>query len=406
MGDVLFLCHRIPYPPDKGEKIRAWHMLCHLARTRPVHLGCFLDDPADEAHVPALRALTASLAVIGLDRRRAKWRTLARARPGLPLSVGWFQDRRLAAWVTGTVASHDIRHVLAYSAAMAPYALTVPRPATRLLDMVDVDSEKWAEYARDERGPMRLVWAREARTLLGFERRMVRDFDHSLFVSEPEARRFLALAPEAAGRVGWLENGVDAGRFSPAVTWPDPFAGERGAIVFTGTMDYRPNVDAVTWFVREILPAIRARRPEARFHIVGANPAAAVCALAAHDVTVHGRVADMRPYLAHAALAVAPLRIARGIQNKVLEAMAMARPVLATPQAFEGIRAVPGRDLLLAADAGTMATQAVAVLDGGHAGLGAAARAAMQQGHDWERTLADLDTLLDLAPPQSRRANA
>ena len=357
MARLLFLAHRIPYPPDKGEKIRAFHILRHLSHHFEVECGCLVDDPADEAHIAGLSAEVAHL-----EARRVRGRALAalrHLRPGRPLSWGWFRDAGLARWVGRGLA------------------------AGRL--------------------PMRLVHRREARTLLALERRAALAFDRALFVSAAEVDRFTALAPETRPRVGFLENGVDAARFDPAGTWPDPLPGPGAKIVFTGAMGYAPNIEAVVWFAEAMLPAIRARHPATRFVVVGQNPAPAVRALEGlPGVTVTGTVGDVRPYLAHAALAVAPLRLARGIQNKVLEAMAMALPVVATPQAFEGIHATPGRDLLVAGDPAAFAAAVSAVLEGRHPGLGRAARAAVLAGHDWRATLAPLDALLRPATPTGR----
>ncbi len=393
MPRLLFLAHRIPYPPEKGEKIRAWHQLAHLARRFEVELGCMVDDPADLAHLPFLRTVCAHVeAPLIPGRRAAAARALLRVRPGLPLSLGWFHDAGLAAWVRAGLAARRWDAAFVYSSAVAPYVMgragqALPR---RVLDLVDVDSAKWEAYAADARFPWRQVWAREARTLLAFERRAVAEFDASLFVSAAEAEHFLAAAPEARGRVHAVENGVDLSRFDPGAAYPDPF-GAAPAAVFTGTMDYRPNVEAVAWFAAEVMPLL----PEAlQFWIVGANPSPAVRALAGGRVHVTGPVVDVRPYIAHAAVSVAPLRIARGIQNKVLEAMAMARPVVATPQAFEGVHALPGRDLLVADGAAATAAAVRAVLAGAHPGMGGAARAAVMAGHDWNGTLAVLDRVM------------
>jgi len=396
MRRLLFLAHRIPYPPDKGEKIRAWHMLDHLAKSWEVDLGCLVDDPRDLAHLAALRARFARVeARVVRGKWQAAARALARLRPGAPLSLGWFHDPALAAWVRQGLAGRRWDAALVYSSAMAPYLMgpAARRPGfRRVLDMVDVDSAKWQAYAAGAKPPMRLVWAREARTLLDLERRAALDFDCSLFVSEEEARHFLALAPDCAGRVDWVENGVDLARFDPAQAWPNPYPEGEVPIVFTGTMGYRPNVEAVVWFAGSVLPRLRKRTPPPSFWIVGANPAPAVQALAAlPGVHVTGSVPDVQPFLAHAAVAVAPLKIARGIQNKVLEAMAMARPVVASPQAFEGVRAASGRDLLVADGAAATAAAVGAVLDGAYPGLGAAARAAVMAGHDWAATLGRLD---------------
>lgn len=408
MRDLLYLCHRIPYPPDKGDKIRAFHMIEHLRTRFRVHLGCFIDDPADAAHIPALRSRVASLACIPLDPKRARLRALARCRPGAPLLTGYFHDDRLSAWIRETAQRHDISHIVAFSVAMAPYADLIG-DTPRLLDMVDIDSAKFAAYGRSASWPKRLVWAREGRTLLAFERSAVRRFDRTLFVSEAERAHFSGLAPESTPHTMAIGNGVDTAYFAPSATFANPFAPGRPSILFTGAMDYRPNIDAVTWFAAKILPCLSAQNPV--FVIVGSNPAPAVRALArVGSVLVTGRVPDTRPYLAHADLVVAPMLIGRGVQNKVLEAMAMARPVLASHPAFTGIEALPGRDLLIGQDAAGWARHAADVLGGAHAGMGAAARLAVQRHHSWAQTLAPLDALLGCAPfgaaPATARVSA
>jgi sugar transferase (PEP-CTERM/EpsH1 system associated) len=404
---LLFLSHRIPYPPEKGEKIRAWHMLEHLAARWEIECGFLVDDRDDLAHLPAMKRVAAHVewrAAFG--RWRSAAGALLRLRPGRPLSLGWFHDPALFAWAQHGLVTGRYGAAFVYSSSMAPYAMGERARRTgapRVLDMVDVDSEKWRAYAEGARAPMRQIWAREARTLLAFEKAAALDFDHSIFVSAEEAAAFARLAPECAARLGHVDNGVELARFDPARDYANPFAPEAGpALVFTGTMNYRPNIEAVRWFATAVLPALRAAPPAGSrppaFHIVGASPAPAVRQLAElPGVKVTGAVPDVRPYIAHADCSVAPLRIARGIQNKVLEAMAMARPVVASPQAFEGVRATPGRDLLVA-DGATETIRCVReVLEGKHAGLGAAGRAAVAREHDWKATLRALDPLLESA---------
>ncbi len=394
MRDLLFICHRIPYPPDKGEKIRAWNMIRHLSARFAVHLGCLVDDPADWAHVEALRAQVASLGAFAVDRRRQKIHALLKARPGRPLMPDFYADARLRAWTRATAARTTMALSVAYTAAVAPYVLELPGP--KLLDFVDVDSQKWAQYAQGSGFPMRLLWAREARTLLRFETDMAGRFDANLFVSPAEAGAFAALAPSVAGRIDYVENGVDLERFAPDPGLASPYAGPGPRIVFTGHMDYWPNQDAVAWFAADVLPLIRAAVADAQFWVVGANPDARVRALASlPGAQVTGRVADVRPYVAHAHLSVSPLRIARGIQNKVLEAMAMGVPVLASGAAFAGLDAVAGRDLLVADGADAMAAAALSVVRGQHPGLGAAGRAAVAGRYRWEATLSRLDAIID-----------
>ncbi len=402
MPRLLLLAHRIPFPPDKGEKLRAYNFIVHLADRFDIRLGCLVDDPADWDGVASLRRLCGEVGAFGIARRRQRLKALLRARPGRSLMLDYYRSAELRRWTQGQLAQ-GMDAALVYTAAMAPYVLGAKLPT--ILDMVDVDSEKWAMYARRDRGPMRAIWRREARNLLGFERQAAAASTVTLLVSPPEAARFAELAPEARERIDWVENGVDLEAFSSARAWPDPFPNSGPHIVFTGHMDYWPNIDAVRWFTAEVMPRLRARRPAPRFWIVGANPSAAVKELAeVPGVHVTGRVPEVQPYIAHASVCVSPLRMARGIQNKVLEAMAMGRPVVASPQAFEGVRAEPGTHLLVADGAEQTARAVAAILDGRHPKLGEAARRAMEDGYAWEATLRRLDThlarCLDQAFPQ------
>ena len=313
MSEILFLSHRVPYPPTKGDKIRSWHLLSGLARRCTVHLGSFVDDPADWSDLDALRAVCGELCLRPIARRAALARGLTGLLHGAPVTTGYYRDRALGDWVRALAARRRLDAVFVYSSSMAQYAESHAPPAS------------W-------------IYAREARLLERCERRATLAFDAALVSAEPEAALLRRIAPEAAGRVRVLANGVDAGYFDPAGNWPNPYPPGRRAVVFTGAMYYHANVDAVRWFAEAVLPSIRAAMPETIFAIVGSNPAPPVRALAGGDgVLVTGRVADIRPYLAHAAVVVAPLRIARGVQNKVLEALAMARPVVATANAVQGI---------------------------------------------------------------------
>ena len=393
MREMLFLAHRFPYPPDKGEKIRSWNMICHFAKTWRVHLGCLSDNAEDACHFAAVRAVCGEVASFSIIPRTQKLRALARLRPGRPLILDYYGHAGLAAWVRQLLADRPIALAFAYSTPMADYLRDARVPW--VLDMVDVDSEKFAAYAATSAWPMRQVWAREARTLLAYEARASMRADLALLVSDAECARFAALAPQTQGRVVAINNGVDLDAFHPQHDFENPYPDAAPRAVFTGHMDYPPNAEAAIWFAQSVLPLLRAGA-DWRFAIVGANPGPAVQALTSlPGVQVTGRVADVRPWLAHAAVAVAPLRIARGIQNKVLEAMAMGRPVVASPQAFEGVAATPGRDLLVAEGATAMAEAIGAVHGGAHPGLAAAARAAMENSYAWAASLRRLDDLLD-----------
>ena len=317
MGDILFLCHRIPYPPNKGDKIRAYHWLRALAAHHRVHLGTFVDDPADWSHREALDGLGAEQCYRPLPGLRAKARSLNGLWRGEALSFGYYRDRAMTRWVRRVLGQHPIDAVFVFSSTMAPYALDAGSDVRRVLDFVDVDSDKWQQYAGSSRLPMRWVYAREAKRLFQGERALAARFDASVFVSEAEADFFRRAAPEVAGRVHALGNGVDADYFDPGLGYGNPYENETGSqLVFTGAMDYGANADAMVWFVEAVLPRIRETRPEARLSIVGTRPTARVRALASHPgVQVTGAVPDVRPYLAHADAAIAPMRIARGIEQ-------------------------------------------------------------------------------------------
>ena len=405
MKDILFLAHRIPYPPDKGDKIRAYNVLRHLAARYRVHLATFIDAPEDVAGIPQLERICASVVWQKLSARRARLRSLAGLLNGAPLTQFYFGDRRLHAAVEQLVATHQPAFVYVFSSAMAPY---VPdrRGARVIFDMVDVDSEKWRQYAQTSSGPARAVYRREGRTLLALERRAAARADAVLLVSRAEAELFTSLAPEAAARIHHVGNGVDIAYFDPSRAFANPLDA-RPALVFTGAMSYRPNVEAMEWFVEHVMPRLRSRATPPCLWIVGSNPSRAVLALAGPDIQVTGRVPDVRPYLRYAQVAVAPLQIGRGIQNKVLEAMAMGVPVVATPQAREGIDACTDGELLTATIPADFAAAIGSVLDGDAGPIGARARARVARDYDWDASLAKLDRLLDAfeaepAPPSRR----
>ena len=352
MATILFLTHRIPYPPNKGDKLRAYQLLKHWTQEHQIFLGCFVEDPDDWRHTEMLRSQCAGAYFARLNSTHALLRSARALINSEPLSVPYYRDRGLAAWVGKVLDTTRPDCAFIFSSAMAQYVLGAEyRPPRVLMDFVDVDLEKWAEYAATETFPMRQIHRREARQLLRHEQRVAGETDASIFVSEPEAALFRKLAPEVQEKMLVIPNGIDSMHFSPENAGQRPEVEGVPLVVFTGWMDYRPNVDAVIWFSDTVFPKLRNRFPDATFVIVGAQPSGAVRALGQRDgIVVTGAVADTRPYVGYADVVVAPMRIGRGIQNKVLEGMAMARPVIVTPQALEGIDATPDTHLLLARD--------------------------------------------------------
>ena len=394
MEGLLFLAHRIPFPPNKGDKIRSFNLLRHLSTRYAIHLGAFVDDPDDWQYRDALKPYCASIKLLPLHPRRAKLASLVGLLSGEALTLPYYRNRELARWAHELAASGAVTRGLAFSSAMAQ--LMPAGLARRVLDMVDVDSDKWTQYAPTQRWPLSWLYAREGRKLAAWEARVAQDFDATLLVSHAEAALLQQRAPAAQHKIGAFENGVDTGYFSPARDYPNPYPADVQGVVFTGAMDYWPNVDAVSWFAERIFPAVRAAVPGAQFTIVGSHPSDAVLALARQPgVVVTGSVPDVRPWLAHAACAVDPLRIARGVQNKVLEAMAMARPVVASAQAAEGIRAEVGRDFTLALGEAEFAHAVVARLQTVFSA--APARDCILAHYDWARNLSTIDPLFEQA---------
>jgi sugar transferase (PEP-CTERM/EpsH1 system associated) len=262
-----------------------------------------------------------------------------------------------------------------------------------LVDFVDVDSAKWRDYAGEHAWPMSWLYRREGRKLLAFERQVAASARRSFFVTHKECELFASLAPECATGIEPLGNGVDAEHFAPLAGRPSPFDAAEIPLVFTGAMDYWPNVDAVAWFAREMLPVLHQRWPRLRLHVVGRSPTAAVRELASPTVNVTGTVDDVRPYLQHAAVVVAPLRLARGIQNKVLEGMAMARPVVAAAECASALSAQVGSELLAATDAGdyVQAIDRLLAAPDEAAAIGHAARERVLASYSWGAHLAALD---------------
>lgn len=395
--EILFLCHRIPYPPDKGDKIRSHALLKHLAKRHRVHLACFVDDPSDMAHAETVRRMAGGECLFVPLGRAAKLLSAARAvLTGQPITTAWFGSRAITEWISALLSTRRIDRTVAFSSAMAPYVLDNAQldSGRAVLDLVDIDSDKWRQYAAHLHGARRWIYRREAAQLFELERAAARRFGATLLVSRYEANSFTAMVPEAASRISAVANGVDREYFAPG-RFPNPFPAVDIPIVMTGRMDYHPNADGAEWFFHEVLPVLAKDLPKARFYVVGGNPPASLRALSGPNLVVTGQVEDVRPYLQHAAAVVAPLRIARGVQNKVLEAMAMAKPVVATQAATRALDVVPGVHLWVEDSPSGFASAVVAAVEGlDRFHIARSARNYVERYHDWASNLAALDDLL------------
>ncbi|GAB6260625.1 TIGR03087 family PEP-CTERM/XrtA system glycosyltransferase [Photobacterium sp. R1] len=343
---ILYLCHRIPYPPNKGDKIASYHLLKYLNQHYEVCLGCFVDDPYDLQYQDKVKALCHEAFFVRLHPSVARIKALTALLGRHPMTLPYYHHPAMSAWVKSCLKRKQIDKAMVFSSSMAQYLMDTPSALHKVMHFVDLDSEKWRQYAEKKTGLASYVFQREYRTLARFEQQVCDKFDFSCFVTETEKNAFTALVPPACHpKIKTLENGIDSQYFSPDADFSrhtmHPLSHDN-YIVFTGAMDYWANVDAVSWFARQVWPTVLQHHPDSKFYIVGSSPTSQVKALSRlPGIIVTGRVEDVRPYLFHAKAAVAPMQIARGIQNKILEAMAMEKPVLTTSLGLEGLEEYP-----------------------------------------------------------------
>jgi polysaccharide biosynthesis protein PslH len=396
---VLFLSQRIPFPPNRGDKILTWRVIERLKRKHEVIVIAFAHDDKDVEAAEQLEAKGFPTIAIAHHHRRSMIRSLPLLLTKEPLTLGVYGSRRLQREVDRRVPSIDL--IYAFSSSMGAFMLPHTRPA-RVMHFAELDSDKWRQYAEREAIPKRWIYRREHKTLFDFEVKLAHAVDENVFVTPLEEHIFQKLIPGAPSSV--VENGVDLEYYRPS-----PGTAVDGEMVFVGVMDYLPNVDGCVFFVKEVLPKIRQRFPEARFTIVGAHPTPEVKALASMPgVTVTGFVDDTRDYLKKASISVSPLRIARGIQNKVLEAMAMGLPVVGTTSATQGIAGTPGEHYLVADGAESQAETLCALLADRErrSRLGESARLYVEAHHDWEKNFAGIDGIVERAIERRRRRAA
>jgi polysaccharide biosynthesis protein PslH len=410
---ILYLAHRIPYPPNKGDKIRSFNEIKYLSQRHEIHLACLADQASDIRYSTDLGKYCTKVHVERLVPSTARIKGAMSMLRGRPLSVGYFYSKPLQQVVNRWIEANRYDGFVCFSSPMAEYLFhckalkdrfysfrapcTVRRAPSLIIDFCDVDSDKWRQYACESTLPAKGIYLLESRRLLRYERRVNRVFDYSVFVSKPESELFLHLNPEAKGLKA-ISNGVDHTYFSPNSVRRAPCALSRktSVLLFTGAMDYHANIDGVTWFCKEIFPLIKEKNPSAEFYIVGSNPTAPVKKLAEKPgIKVTGFVEDIRPYYSSADVCVIPLRLARGIQNKVLEGMSMARPVVATAKALEGIGATPGEHVLVADDASAIGRAVGDLLNNEEKrkALGQRARDFVVSKFDWSANMKLLEAL-------------
>ena len=389
---IFYICRRVPFPPDRGDKIAAFNAIRHLAARHEVHVFCLGDGVQDLANISGLQAYAKSVSAAPVDEFTIKLRALAALVTGQPLSVAALNESKLHDAIQKKFTELRPDLIIVYSCNMAQFAEHFPN-VPRIMHFGDLDSLKWPQYAERSSIPLNWIYAIEARRLLGYERHIAQIFSHALVHTEIEKHDFERLIPGIP--VAVVGNGVDLDYFRSAGEAKKP-----ASMVFTGVMEYRPNIDAVVWFCDEILPIVQMEIPAANFTICGSRPALAVRRLAKRrGVRVTGWVADARLYLDRAEIFVAPLRMARGVQNKLLEALAMGLPCVASTAAWSGTAVADGQGILATDEPREFARRVIDLLgDGdGRAEMARRARAAAVANYRWEVQLACLDQVIAAA---------
>ncbi len=399
--NILFLAHRVPYPPNKGDKIRSYHEIRYLSNYGKIFLGTLYDFPGDAIYAADLKSICTDICAMALNPIRKKILSVPGQLLGKPASVGYFYNRHLQGWVDRTLQTNQIDLVFCFSSTMAEYLYRSTfweelseKNIRILMDYCDVDSVKWLDYGKIKKWPLSVFFYREGLLLQQYEQKIADTFDTCFLASDREKKLFDD--QHHADNVQVLQNGVDLEYFRCDQDRQNP--SEKPVLVFTGAMDYDVNIDGVCWFVRKIWPVVKSACPDVRFYIVGSNPAREVERLTRNrDVYVTGFVDDIREYYNLATVCIAPLRIARGIQNKVLEALAMSRPVVCTSSAFEGINAVAGRDLLVCDREDDFAAQILCLFEDSdlRRRLAVHGRRCMEKHYSWD---AQLDLLRSFLP--------
>ena len=402
---ILFLTHRLPFPPDKGDKIRSFHILKYLAARHEVHLVCWADGASEIQAADKLKELIPNMWCVRFQPKKQRMDMLKALVSGKPLSVHYFYAAELKKQVDEVLQKTKFDALFVYSSNMAEYVLDANIP-NRIIDFCDLDSEKFNQYSDIYKPPKSWLCKFEGRRLGRYEEKVARKFDHVFFINPIERHLFSNGHDDRKTSV--LSNGVDLNHYFGDDLPDDPAKRTLDgdvSIVFTGSMDYIPNIDAATWFAKSVFPKIKAIIPEAQFHILGRNPAKNVRKLnnPERSVFVSGYVEDLRTRIKEATVFVAPMRIARGMQTKILEAMACGVPVVTSKASAKGIGAWPGREVLVADTEAEFAKQVLILLLNHkmHEGLRKRAFEFLKQKFNWENNLCQLDRFI----PTSKQAN-
>ena len=389
--NILFLTQRVPYPPNKGDKLRAFHEIKFLSRKHQITLSCLADNRRDVQYKDELKNYCQSVDIVYLPSYQSNLRSLCYLFSKTALSLPYFYSKELQSTVELKLRENRPDLIFVFSSSMAQYVEHVQH-IPRVMDFVDVDSEKWAQYALYAKFPYKYVYQAESKRLRIYERFLAKTFQHGFLVSKKETNDFWNIVSEKAVLTA-ISNGVDDKMFQPSLEPYDP-----NTLVFTGAMDYFANVETMIYFSREILPYIQKAIPAVKVYVVGSNPSTELKKLAKKysNIIVTGYVDQVQPYVVKSAAFVAPMRIGRGINNKIIEAMAMGVPVVTNSLGLEGIQAVPGRDLFVEDSAENFARQVLQLMTDTDVRkrIAVNARKTILDYYNWEKNLEKLENIL------------
>lgn len=389
--NILFLSQRVPYPPNKGDKLRSFNEIKFLSQRHDISLVCLADNDQDLQYEGELKQYCHSVDIVFRPIFRAKLRSLFYLLSTVPLTLPYFYSKKLRSIVHQRLQERRYDLIFVYCSSMAQYVDHI-RDIPKVIDFVDVDSEKWAQYVRHTRFPATYVYRAESKRLRKYEKCIAETFQHCFFVSEKEVEDFRSLVSPCP-TITPILNGVDCDFFRPS---PEPY--DSTSLVFTGAMDYFANVKAILYFSNEILPFIQKAVPDVKLYVIGSNPSADILKLGENhpNIIVTGYVDRVQPYVSKSAVFVAPMRIARGVQNKILEAMAMGVSVVTTSLGFEGITAGPGKDIFVEDQPDRFAQQVIQLMTDPELRkkISANARRTIEEQYDWEKNLEELEHIL------------
>jgi len=388
---ILYLSQRIPYPPNKGDKLRAFNEIKYLSKHHEISLLCLTDDCREMGTPQELNRFCKSIDIVYLPKLQSKLQSGLAIFSTISLTLSYFHSKKLKKIVKMKLLSEQYDLIFVYCSSMAQYVDHVHH-IPKIIDFVDVDSEKWRQYATYASFPMRLLYRIESYRLRKYEASIAENYQHGVFVSENEAEDFKRMVCPCP-TISPILNGVDCEMFTPGT---EPY--DRNALIFTGAMDYYANVEAVLYFVDQILPLIKNKIENIKLYVVGSNPAKEIILLAKKEtnVIITGYVEEVQPYMRKAAVFVAPMRIARGVQNKILEAMAMGVPVVTSSLGYEGITAKQGEDIFVEDAPEHFAMRVIELVEDAELrrAVSEKSRKNVESCYNWEINLGKLEDLL------------